>query len=75
MVSWSAAAQSPEELYQEYITQEMRVIMERFDEAEKNRRKQRRPAVPGELLRLPGPPLSDLPAEPCSSASTMASSL
>ena len=35
LAAWSAAAQTPEELYQEYITPETQAIMERFQEAEK----------------------------------------
>ena len=35
LLGWPAAAQSPEELYQEYITPETRAIMERFEEAER----------------------------------------
>ena len=35
LATCSAAAQTPEELYQEYITPETRAIMERADEAER----------------------------------------
>ena len=35
LLGWSAGAQSPEELYEEYITPETRAIMERFEEAER----------------------------------------
>lgn len=35
LASWSATAQTPEEMYQEYMTPETRAIMERFEEAER----------------------------------------
>ena len=35
LAAWTAAAQTPEELYQEYMTPETRAIMERYDEAER----------------------------------------
>ena len=35
LAAWPAAAQSPEELYGEYMTPETRAIMERFEEAER----------------------------------------
>ena len=35
LAAWTAAAQSPEELYQEYMTPETRAIMERFEESER----------------------------------------
>ena len=35
LTTWSAAAQTPEELYQEYTTPETRAIMERFEQAER----------------------------------------
>lgn len=35
LVTWTATAQSPEELYGEYITPETRAIMERFEQAER----------------------------------------
>ena len=35
LLGWSAAAQTPEELYEIYSTPETRAIMERFEEAER----------------------------------------
>jgi len=35
LLGWSAGAQSPEELYEEYITPETRAVLERFEEAER----------------------------------------
>jgi len=35
LAAWPAAAQSPEELYGEYMTPETRAIMERFEQAER----------------------------------------
>ena len=35
LAAWTATAQSPEELYQEYMTPETRAIMERFEESER----------------------------------------
>ena len=35
LAAWPADAQSPEELYEEYITPETRAIMERFEQAER----------------------------------------
>lgn len=35
LLGWSAAAQTPEELYEIYSTPEARAIMERFEEAER----------------------------------------
>lgn len=35
LTTWSAAAQTPEELYQEYTTPETRAILERFEQAER----------------------------------------
>ena len=34
LAGWSAAAQTPEEMYQEYMTPETEALMERFDEVE-----------------------------------------
>ena len=35
LLGWSAGAQSPEELYEEYITPETRAVLERFEQAER----------------------------------------
>ncbi len=35
LMGWSAGAQSPEELYEEYITPETRAVLERFEDAER----------------------------------------
>lgn len=35
LAAWPAAAQSPEELYGEYMTPETRAVLERFEEAER----------------------------------------
>ncbi len=35
LAGWPAAAQTPEELYQDYMTPETRAIMERYEEAER----------------------------------------
>ncbi len=35
LLGWSAGAQSPEELYEEYIIPETRAVLERFEQAER----------------------------------------
>ena len=35
LLGWSAGAQSPEELYEEYITPDTRAVLERFEQAER----------------------------------------
>ncbi len=35
LAAWPAAAQSPDELYGDYISPEMRAVMERFEQAER----------------------------------------
>ena len=35
LLGWSAGAQSPEELYEEYITPETQAVLERFEQAER----------------------------------------
>lgn len=54
LASWSAAAQTPEEMYQEYMTPETRAIMERFEEAERRAQEAEAAARGKKMLALAG---------------------
>ena len=53
LAAWPADAQSPEELYEEYITPETRAIMERFEQAEREAQEAEALARARRMLMLP----------------------
>lgn len=54
LASWPAAAQTPEELYQDYMTPETRAIMERYEEAERRAQEAEAAAQGRKTLALVG---------------------